>query len=267
MIRGVGPVELVNLRVKKQIKIAEDQFVLTLNSPSITKVAQAGQFITIKLNKNYDPLLPRPFSIHSVDRETGDFLIYYQVLGKTSKLMAELEPGDEITVLGPLGRGFNLELENSRALLIGGGLGQAPLRFLAEELQKKNNQIYMAIGARDQEGLKNILCFEESCQEINLATQDGSLGKEGLVTELLPQIIRDFNPKIIYTCGPLPMMAKVKELAAQEKIPCQVSLETTMACGIGVCLGCTCESTNSEIYPKVCTHGPVFWAQEVKLDG
>ena len=104
--------ELVNLRVKKQIKIAEDQFVLTPSISFHNKVAQAGQFITIKLNKNYDPLLPRPFSIHSVDRETGDFLIYYQVVGKTSKLMAELEPGDEITVLGPLGKGFNLELEN-----------------------------------------------------------------------------------------------------------------------------------------------------------
>lgn len=258
--------ELVTLRVKEQTKVAEDQFILTINCPSITEVAQAGQFITLKLNKNYDPLLPRPFSIHSIDRTTGDLLIYYQVVGKTSKLMGELETDDEVTVLGPLGKGFNLELENSRALLIGGGLGQAPLRFLAEELKKRNNQVYMAIGARDQEGLKNILCLEDSCQEINLATQDGSLGIEGLVTELLPQIIQEFKPEIIYTCGPLPMMAVVKQLAAQENIPCQVSLETTMACGIGVCLGCTCESSGSDVYPKVCTHGPVFWAQEVKLD-
>lgn len=259
--------ELVTLRVKEQIKVAENQFLLTLNCPSITEVAQAGQFITLKLNKNYDPLLPRPFSIHSVDRETGDLLIYYQVVGKTSKLMAELEPGDDITVLGPLGQGFNLKLENSRALLIGGGLGQAPLRFLAEELQKRNNQVYMALGAQDQEGLKNILCLKDSCQEIKFSTQDGSLGKAGFVTELLLPIIKDFQPEIIYTCGPLPMMGAVKKIAAQAKIPCQVSLETTMACGIGVCLGCTCESPDAAIYPKVCTHGPVFWAQEVKLDG
>ena len=259
--------ELVKAKVIEQIAVASDQFILTINCPSIAQKAQAGQFLTLKVNSHYDPLLARPFSIHSVNRVTGDILIYYQVLGKTTQLMANLKNHDQVIVLGPLGRGFSLKDENHRALLVGGGLGQAPLRFLAEELKAKGNQVYMSIGARDKNGLKNILCLEDSCQEIRVATQDGSLGTQGVVTDFLPQIVDQFKPQIIYTCGPLPMLRAMKELAQKWSIPCQVSLETRMACGIGVCLGCTCQSTHSEIYPKVCTHGPVFWAEEVNLDG
>jgi len=259
--------DLVKAPVLKQTKVAEDQFVLRLSCPTIAQKAEPGQFVTLKLNTSFDPLLRRPFSIHSVDREAGELLIYYQVVGKTTELMSELKEDDEVSLLGPLGKGFNVELENSRVLLIGGGLGQAPLRFLAEELKKKNNQITIVLGARDTQGLKNIVCFNEYCQEIKLTTEDGSIGTMGYVTEHIPDLIKVFKPQRLYACGPLPMLRVVKVLAQQAGIPCQVSLESKMACGIGVCLGCTCESSDGSSYPKVCTHGPVFWAEEVKLDG
>lgn len=256
--------KLTSAQVISQNQIAEDQFILRLYCPDIVLAAQAGQFITVKVH-NY-PLLRRPFSIHYIDREKGFLEIFYQVVGQTTKDMSNLQVNDEISLLGPLGNGFALK-ENSRALLIGGGLGQAPLKFLAEELKKLNTQVEVLLGARCEEGLKNSECFRDYTGKLHCATEDGSKGSRGFVTEVLPGVIESFKPDIIYTCGPIPMLKAIKEIASKNQIPCQVSLEKIMACGIGVCLGCTCKSMDEEEkYPKVCIDGPVFWAEGVEID-
>lgn len=255
--------ELTTAQVMDQTQIAQDQFILKLSCPDIVKYAQPGQFISLKI-RDY-PLLRRPFSIHSIEREKGYLEIFYQVVGQTTTDMSHLQAGDKVSILGPLGNGFVLK-EKSRALLIGGGLGQAPLRFLAEELKNLDTEVEVLLGARCEEGLKNSSCFIDYTGEIHCATEDGSRGFQGFVTEVLPEVIEDFKPTIIYTCGPIPMLKAIKEIATKYKIPCQISLEKIMACGIGVCLGCTCKSSKEEKYPKVCIDGPVFWAEEVEMD-
>lgn len=255
--------ELMTTKVISQKNVVEGQYVLRLYCPEIARKAEPGQFVTLKINESY-PLLRRPFSLHNVNREEGYLEIYYQVLGKTTEDMKKLRKDDEISILGPLGNGFKL-IENGNALLIGGGLGQAPLRFLASELSLKNTKVRALLGARNDEGLKNIKCFGDYCEKVDCATEDGSVGVKGFVTEEIPGIIKNFKPDIIYTCGPIPMLKAIKEIAVENKIPCQISLEQKMACGIGVCLGCTCKGINKDKYPKVCVDGPVFWVEEVEV--
>lgn len=248
-------------------QINEKDYILTLQTDKIAKESKAGQFVQVKVADLLDPILRRPISIHTADKESGQLKLYYQVLGKGTEILMKVKKGEKINLLGPLGNGFDLSLENSRALLVGGGLGQAPLLYLAEELGKRNNKVYLALGTRDEEALKNVLCFQDSCQAIELATEDGSQGHKGYITSNLPQIIRSFKPEIIYACGPNIMMSKIKEIAEKEGVKCQVSLETRMACGIGVCLGCTVVPVQEgKAYLKACVDGPVFWAQEVVLD-
>ncbi|SMB92602.1 dihydroorotate dehydrogenase electron transfer subunit [Desulfonispora thiosulfatigenes DSM 11270] len=255
--------KLITAKVINQVKIAKDQFVLRLYCPDIVLAAKPGQFITLKIHEQ--PLLRRPFSIHYIDKEKGYLEIFYQVVGRTTKDLSNLSEDADVSLLGPLGNGFTLK-ENSKALLIGGGLGQAPLRFLATELKLLNTEVEVLLGARHEEGLKNLECFMDQTGNIHCATEDGSKGVKGFVTEVLPDIIKEFKPDIIYTCGPIPMLKAIKEIATKSQILCQISLEKTMACGIGVCLGCTCKSKNDEKYPKVCIDGPVFWAEGVDID-
>lgn len=247
-------------------KINENDYILTLQTEKIAKEVKAGQFVQVKVADIIDPILRRPISVHTVDREKGHLKLYYQVLGKGTEILKKTQVGDIINILGPLGNGFDLSLKDSRALLIGGGLGQAPLLLLAEELGNNNNEVYLALGTRDELSLKNAVCFDNVCRTIKLATEDGSVGSKGYITNDLPGIIESFKPEIIYACGPNIMMSKIKEIAEKYKIKCQVSLETRMACGIGVCLGCTVKPVDADkAYLKACVDGPVFWAQEVIL--
>ena len=248
-------------------KINDKDYILTLQTEKIAKEAKAGQFVQLKVADLLDPILRRPISVHTVDREKGHLKLYYQVLGKGTEILKKTKVGDTLNILGPLGTGFDLSLKDSRALLIGGGLGQAPLLLLAEELGKLNNEVYLALGTRDELSLKNAVCFDNVCHTVKVATEDGSIGFKGYITNNLPDIIESFKPEIIYACGPNIMMSKIKKIAEEYKIKCQLSLETRMACGIGVCLGCTVKpSEEGKPYLKACVDGPVFWAQEVILD-
>lgn len=248
-------------------RINNTDYILTLQTEKIAKEAKAGQFVQLKVANLIDPILRRPISVHTVDRETGHLKLYYQVLGKGTEILKNTKVGEVLNILGPLGNGFDISLKNSRALLVGGGLGQAPLLLLAEELGKQKNEVYLALGTRDELSLKNSVCFDNVCSAVKLATEDGSIGFKGYITNNLPEIIENFKPEIIYACGPNIMMSKIKEIAKEYKIKCQVSLETRMACGFGVCLGCTVKpSEEGKPYLKACVDGPVFWAQEVILD-
>ena len=258
---------LEDCKVLSHEQINDTDYILTLETRDIARTAQAGQFVQLKVAEGLEPILRRPISVHTVDRETGALQLYYQVVGKGTEILRHTHPGQMLSVLGPLGTGFALDMENSRALLIGGGLGQAPLLLLAEELEKKGNAVYIALGTRDEKSLKNMVCFDNVCQTIQVATEDGSAGYQGYITDQLPEIIRTFAPARIYACGPNPMMQRIKMIAAEHQVPCQVSLETRMACGIGVCLGCTVRPTEEgKPYLKACVDGPVFWAEEVRLD-
>lgn len=258
---------LENCQVVEHRKVNDTDWIMTLKTDLVAAESKPGQFVQVKVADGLEPILRRPISIHTVDTDKKELQLYYQVLGKGTEIMSRIQTGETVSLLGPLGNGFDLSLENSKALLVGGGLGQAPLLFLAEELEKKNNAVFLALGTRDEVSLKNVICFNDVCQEVSLATEDGSLGFKGYITDQMPEIIERFRPEMIYACGPNPMMQKIKDIAASYQIPCEVSLETRMACGIGVCLGCTVRPVDSDKpYFKACVDGPVFKAEEVLLD-
>lgn len=255
---------VTHAQVTAQSKTAEKIYLLSFEAPAIAREAQPGQFVHIKTADAYDPLLRRPISICDVDREKGAVTIWYQVVGKGTELLSRVKAGESIDVIGPLGRGFDTKIAQESIFLIGGGMGIAPLVFLAGQL-KKNNNVTGFFGGRNKEMFGPLSKLTSVPYEA--ATEDGSYGQKGFVTELLQRRLESENPARLYACGPHGMLEQAARLAKKYNLPLQVSLETVMACGVGACLGCTCEKGQSgeQGWLKVCKDGPVFWEQEVKL--
>lgn len=238
-----------------------DVFRLTVHAPRIADAAVAGQFAMIRVQDAFDPLLRRPFSIHKTGDGTVSFL--FKVVGKGTAMLAGLNPGTELDLIGPLGRGFTLSSSGSFCM-IGGGMGIAPLYFLAQqhlEVDRAYDNPPVLLGAQTQKELLRLAEeFVELGYPVHTATDDGSLGHHGFVTELLDDILS--RVRQVYVCGPMPMMRIVAGKCLEAGVSCQVSLETHMACGLGACLGCTFPAAAGG-YKHVCSEGPVFSAEEV----
>ncbi|MPM72906.1 Dihydroorotate dehydrogenase B (NAD(+)), electron transfer subunit [bioreactor metagenome] len=230
---------------------------LVIYAPQMAPQANPGQFVHLKVSSGNDPLLRRPFSIGAVNLNDNSLSIYYRIVGRGTDMMARLKQNDVVDCLGPLGRGF--ELTGKRPLLIGGGMGIAPLLFLAERLCPRPSHVL--IGGRTETELFWQSLFKESCERIVMTTDDGSVGMRGTTVDVLPDLLVE-NVDMIYACGPKIMMQGVAEQARKAGVPCQVSLEEHMACGLGACLSCTCQAADGT-RKKVCADGPVFWAEEV----
>lgn len=224
--------------------------------PSRPFVAAPGQFAMVKVSDGIDPLLRRPFSIHRHEATSpGDFEILFRAVGAGTKLLARTHVGDRLDVLAPLGQGFRLDAK--RPVLVGGGIGVAPLLFLAEEFLRRGVRPKLLVGGRRD---RDILCHEDfGCLAIpySIATEDGSLGETGLVTRLLEEALVDPAGAQVYACGPTPMLAAVARACSLRRVPCQVSMEAHMACGVGACLGCVVPGAAGG-YLRVCKEGPVF---------
>lgn len=240
--------EAINANVKRMV----------IEAPQIAEAAQPGQFVHVKKPDSVN-FLRRPFSIADADRENGTITLIYRIAGKGTAEYAAMKVGEAFSILGPIGNGF--ALKDGRPLLIGGGVGIAPLIYLSRQL--KDKKPILLIGGKN----KNEVFWEKYLQEfadkIYITTDDGSVGFKGFTVQLLPQILAENNIEHIYTCGPNIMMEGVAKLAHKHDIDCQVSLEKRMACGIGVCLGCTFEGKLTGKRRKVCTEGPVFASKEV----
>jgi dihydroorotate dehydrogenase electron transfer subunit len=242
--------------------LTRDVFRLTVQAPRIAESARPGQFAMIRIQETLDPLLRRPLSIHKVFPD-GSVAFLFKVVGKGTQMLAALNPGMEIDIIGPLGRGFDLS-PSASFCMIGGGMGIAPIYFLAQQflsLERAATNPPVLLGAQTQPEL--LLLAEEFTElgyPVHTATDDGSLGHHGYVTDLLDNIIENVHQ--IYVCGPMPMMSKVANKCLKAGIACQVSLETHMACGLGACLGCTFPASEGG-YKHVCKNGPVFSADEV----
>jgi len=239
-------------------KVASGTFLMGLKSSEIVAEARPGQFVMIRLRLGTDPLLRRPFSICGT-RGDDLFLILYKVVGKGTVIMSSAGKGEKLSVLGPLGRGFKLPEPGRKSLFVAGGIGVAPLVFLAQEL--KNNLVFIA-GYRSSNEMIPMDQVGLGRTDISIATDDGTAGRPGLVTELLESHLAgpaDDHPKI-FACGPLPMLKLVASLAIERDIYCQVSLEANMACGLGACLGCAVGASKDgdRTYYHVCQDGPVF---------
>ncbi len=223
-----------------------------------------GQFVMVKAGCGGDPLLRRPISIHR--RTKNGIQLLYEIVGQGTSLLAELKPGAAVSLIGPLGNGFPLDAAKGRTpVLVGGGMGVAPLVFLAEQLRTAAgvNQPIVFLGARSKADLLCAADFRKAGCKVSIATDDGSCGRRGFVSCLLEKILKDPAAKkaVIYSCGPQPMLNSVYALADTAGCPAYVSLETHMACGIGACLGCVVATSQGN--KRVCKDGPVFDAQDI----
>ncbi len=253
--------ELLTEIVSNQ-RITDDTWLMGLRSAEIAKAAKPGQFVMIRVRSALDPLLRRPFSICGVKDDL--FLVLYRVVGKGTSLMTGLREAERMWVLGPLGKGFAEPENRAGRLLVGGGIGIAPLLFLSQFHREKEVTFMMGFrSAKDIISPQRITGEDMGCL---VATDDGTQGHHGPVTNLLEERLRENPGEVaVYACGPKPMLRKVAERTVALRIPCQVSLEAHMACGLGACQGCAVKaSANSDrSYFHVCKEGPVFVAEDI----
>lgn len=250
--------------VVSQECIAEDIYSMWLQTEEIGELAVSGQFISM-YTEDKSKLLPRPISLCEIDREKRQLRVVYRVTGKETgtEQFSHLQPGDRIEILGPLGNGVPLEAgAGKNVCLIGGGIGVPPMLELAKQLDAKKN---LVMGYRDEQFLTAE--FERN-GELYIATDDGSAGTHGTVMDAIRE--NGLAPEVIYACGPAPMLRAVKKYAEENQVICYVSMEERMACGIGACLACVCQSReidgHSQVHNKrVCKDGPVFLSTEVEI--
>ena len=245
-------------------------WLMGLMSPGIAREARPGQFVMIRVRSGMDPLLRRPFSVCAVRDDL--FLVLYRVIGQGTSIMAEeLRERDRLPVLGPLGRGFELPRERKNILLVGGGIGVAPLVFLAETTKDRDLCFMMGFGSAS--GIITTEKVLSASVPIAISTDDGTAGHHGPVTDLLEQYVNQQGAQTgsvgVFACGPKPMLKKVAAMTTSLRVPCQVSLEASMACGLGACQGCAVKAAKEEerSYYHVCRDGPVFQAQAIDWDG
>lgn len=249
----------ITAKVRSQEQLASDIYSLVLYAPEIVRQAKAGQFVSL-YSRNGANLLPRPISLCEIEHERETIRLVYRVVGKGTKEFSAMAEGATIEVMGPLGNGFTLK--DKRAILIGGGIGIPPMLELAKELNCEKN---IVLGFRDETFLLEDF---EPRGEVYIASEDGKTGVKGNVLDAIREY--DIKADIIYACGPTPMLRAIKEYAFEHHMEAQLSLEEKMACGIGACLACVCQSTeiddHSHVHNKrICKDGPVFDAREVEL--
>lgn len=251
--------------VVSQEELAPGIFSLYLKTKAAEN-AKPGQFVSV-YTKNPSKLLPRPISICEINKKHGTLRLVYRVTGEKTgtKEFSELKAGDTVPVIGPLGNGFPLEkAAGKKAFLMGGGIGVPPILELAKQLKCEQKQI--VVGYRDQATFLREE-FEQN-GELYISTEDGSVGTAGNVMNAIEENALDAD--IIYACGPTPMLRAIKVYAEENGIECYISLEERMACGIGACLACVCQSkekdTHSNVHNKrICKDGPVFLSTEVEI--
>ncbi|MBQ2089533.1 MAG: dihydroorotate dehydrogenase electron transfer subunit [Lachnospiraceae bacterium] len=249
-------------KVLNQESIAPGIYSLWLQT-AVADSARRGQFVSLYCNE-HSRVLPRPISICEIDGANHKLRLVYRVVGAGTDEFSKLEAGDEIEIMGPLGNGF--EIEGKTPVVIGGGIGVPPMLQLARDLKATGADVHAVMGYRDS----NLFLENElrATSTLHIATDDGSVGCHGTVVDALKEA--NFTPDVIYACGPKPMLRALKEYAMERDIKCYVSMEERMACGVGACLGCVCQTTGVDDHSKVhntrvCKDGPVFLAQEVEL--
>jgi dihydroorotate dehydrogenase electron transfer subunit len=266
--------------------MARNTWRMRLDCPEIARQILPGQFFMVRLPGRSDPLLGRPFALYDVycdsSGEAQGIDFGYVVVGKMTTLFESLRPGDAVEVWGPLGNGFPLPPAGHLAI-VAGGIGQTPfLAVIREALRRRAygqpprepgrtpSRITLCYGVRSKEYLAGVAEFENEGIDVRIATDDGSAGHHGFVTDLLKQLLAEPSPPAaVYCCGPEPMMHAVSRIALSAEVPCWLSLETPMACGFGACFSCVTkirQEDGSWDYRRVCVEGPVFPADQIVFD-
>ena len=253
--------------VVDQSSLGNGIYDLTLKTDKIAKAAKAGQFVSVYSNDK-SKLLPRPISLCGINRDDDTIRLVYRVTGEGTgtEEFSKLVRGDKVRILGPLGNGFTVQ-PGKKAFLIGGGIGIPPMLELAKTIKAAGTCEFVSVmGYRDAQTF--LLDEFKEQGDCYVATEDGSVGAKGNVLDAIKEY--KLNADVIYACGPTPMLRALKAYAAEQGMTCYVSMEERMACGIGACLACVCNSKEKDAHSnvknkRICKEGPVFLAEEVDL--
>ncbi len=271
--------------VVENVEVAEGTYRIRLLCPELSARVVPGQFVMLRLTGTDDPLLGRPLAMYEVvvndAGEPSALDVVYLVVGKMTGRLVGVGAGERLDVWGPLGNGFPPG-EVDHLILVGGGIGQTPFLALGQEALGRRTygdtgrqapraqRVTLCYGARSERLLAGVEDFRTAGIEVRVATDDGSAGHHGLVTELIGPLVSETQGTCrIVCCGPEPMMKAVAQVARQLEVPCQVSLESPMACGMGICFSCVAKVRDTEgewDYRRTCVEGPVFDAEKIVFD-
>lgn len=272
--------EFVSAKILENEPMAAGTYRLRFEAPTIAQRITPGQFVMIRLAGFDDPMLGRAFALYDTNADKTSVDVVYMVHGKMTTALAARQPGDVAEVWGPLGNGFQYPDAIEELILVAGGIGQTPFLATAKEaLGKakygsadnpplKADKVTFCYGVRNESFLAGVEDFRSAGMELRIASEDGSVGHHGLVTDLLKEEITRTagQSRLVLCCGPEPMMQAVAELCLSLDVPCQVSLETPMACGIGICFSCVAKVVQPDgewDYKRTCVEGPVFDAAKI----
>lgn len=261
-------------------KYGEHYHSLTIVAPEIGEKVRPGQFVNIRCGEGRANILRRPFSVYRVHKRGGwasTIEIVFDVKGPGTKYLSTLRGHAIVDLIGPLGRGFALPKRRAHCLLVGGGIGAAPLFFLADELRNAGHRVDVILGARSSGLLLNQIDARRLSSVCRMTTEDGSAGDIGRVTDILVETMDKCGTEVIYACGPHPMLEAVSRIASEHKVPIQVAVEELMGCGYGVCMTCVMPikqrirsgGTEREeiVYARSCTEGPIFNGASIAWNG
>lgn len=260
--------KVLDLVVKESVAVSAStvRLVLAASDASVLPAVHPGQFVEVRIDETPDVLLRRPISIHDWCPSSGTIVLLVQRVGKGTTWLCSRREGDVVNVVMPLGNGFSLpssifnpSSSAFRPLLVGGGVGVAPLLLLGKELTRMGAEPTFLLGARTENDLLCLTRFEQAGRTL-VSTENGGAGEKGLVTQ--HSVLEKEHFDFIYTCGPLPMMKAVARVARTKGIPCEASLENRMACGLGACLCCVEDTVDGNVC--VCKEGPVFSTERLK---
>jgi dihydroorotate dehydrogenase electron transfer subunit len=242
--------------IEKPLEVCKDHYLLKIDINQ--KSSHPGQFVNIKIGETV-PLLRRPFSIF--DHTDNIIEIILKVVGKGTEILKNITKTGYLDVMAPLGNGFSIP-EKKHSLLIGGGVGNAPLYYLAKKLKSKNNIVHYLYASRSKEYIFKEIEYQSVSDKFQITTDDGSYGRKGLAGDITQELSRADKFDVIYTCGPTAMMAGIVDIFKKFNLPIEVSLENYFGCGIGLCSGCAVETT--EGIKRACVDGPAFDGRYIK---
>jgi dihydroorotate dehydrogenase electron transfer subunit len=261
-------------RVNANRRLISEHYLMTVTLSDFFPEPLPGQFIMVRLKEREEPFLGRPFSLYHYEHH-GDRVsvqILYRVVGKGTRLLSELKRGGVLEIFGPHGHPFDIAPRADNVILISGGVGVAPISYLASYYKKNVNdtgvKILCYLGATTADHLLGLDSLREACSSVKISTDDGSVGYHGMITELFAHEQLSYRPdrSVIYACGPWSMLERLSEILRDHPVPCQVLLEQRMACGVGACLGCVTEkkaAAGENPYVRVCKEGPVFNIEDI----
>lgn len=249
--------EIKRCKIIENRKLEDIHFLLSVENNFSEKFIP-GQFITIEIPRFF---LRRPFSVCRVGQESISIL--YKIVGKGTGYLSKKKKGEYLNIVGPCGNGFEIKKENKNVWIIGGGVGIAPLVFLAEKLVQENKKVIFFYGERK----KDLLFFEilPYGVEYIFSTEDGSYGNKGNIFEVFKKFLKSKKPDVVFSAGPLPLLKKISHILKKEKIHSYMAIEERMGCGMGICYGCVVKikKGNGWEYKRVCKEGPVFKSEEI----